>query len=688
MVELQQMEAERARARAKEEALWIEEQNSIVQTRLEKRLAEERAKAKAGIAEVKRKVKEEVQQMEADRGRARAEEEARWIEEQNSLVRERLEKRVSKEKMKMESEIAEVKRKLKMDQERAEAERAKARAEREARWLEEQNLLVQQRLEKRLTEEKAKANAEISQFKKKLREDQERVDADKARARAEEEAKRLAEENAKVNAEISQIKQEMEEKVRMEEAFVEERLQLRLAELEEEQDNQATGTTATSSSVDNDAISASDFLPQRSTESTHNDDANDDKSSEDLHLLPDEPPTTPDPTLMSNGTDVLAADVEALELISMCQAEFDPESPTYNKISASQKENGNVCLLPTEYPFVSLLRDSSPYIVNHRHSTIVYHIPGDLISNASRFNSVLDDIALTWLFGMKIVICVGCRKQIFQRLERLHGRAGVIDSSSKLGVRVTNPDTLRIVEEEAGFCRFEVERLLNRCLRNKGADCNVVSGCFITAKNFGVVDGVDYQHTGYPTTLQTDRIHRFHSRNDVVLLTPLGFTKDGDALNVHSEALAAFTAGALDASKLVYFSSNPMILRGSTDDHSNQRIQMIQRSNALQILSHYGLNVHTKTGFPHWRKNMNLDANLNHDQQAMLLKMGWATHALDRGVERAHIIDCEDGALLEELFTARRGYGTCISQDDYEAPHPEDFNDDLSVEDGVVAGNI
>ena len=172
----------------------------------------------------------------------------------------------------------------------------------------------------------------------------------------------------------------------------------------------------------------------------------------------------------------------------------------------------------------------------------------------------------------------------------------------------------------------------------------------------------------------------------MVLLTPLGFTEDGDALDLHSEALAAFTAGALDASKLVYFSSNPMVLRGSTDANSNQRIQMIQRSNALQILSHYGLKVHSKTGFPHWGKNANSDDNLNHDQQAMLLKMGWATHAIDNGVERVHIIDCEDGALLDELFTARRGYGTCISQDDYEAPHPEDSNDDLSVTDGLVAG--
>ena len=36
---------------------------------------------------------------------------------------------------------------------------------------------------------------------------------------------------------------------------------------------------------------------------------------------------------------------------------------------------------------------------------------------------------------------------------------------------------------------------------------------------------------------------------------------------------------------------------------------------------------------------------LTPDQQAMLLKMGWAAHAIERGVERAHIIDCEDGRI-------------------------------------------
>jgi len=125
--------------------------------------------------------------------------------------------------------------------------------------------------------------------------------------------------------------------------------------------------------------------------------------------------------------------------------------------------------------------------------------------------------------------------------------------------------------------------------------------------------------------LQTDRIHSFLARNDVVLLTPLGFSTSGNALNIHSEALAAFTAGALEASKLVYFATNPMILRGSTDANRKQRIQMMTKGNALQILSHYGLHVNSETSFPHWDNILDLDNNLDRDQQSMLLKMGWAS---------------------------------------------------------------
>jgi hypothetical protein len=159
-------------------------------------------------------------------------------------------------------------------------------------------------------------------------------------------------------------------------------------------------------------------------------------------------------------------------------------------------------------PFVSMFRGSANYIANHRNTLAVYHIPGGLLDmpDANVFRDLMNDIALTWLLGMKIVLVVGCRHQIEKRVK---------DAGRFHGLRVTDEETLRIVKEEAGYVRFEVERQLARSLRMQSGgassggggggasaggssghgyyDGNVVSGNFYSAQPFGVLDGVDYK---------------------------------------------------------------------------------------------------------------------------------------------------------------------------------------------------
>eukprot|EP00986_Skeletonema_menzelii_P006682 scaffold2532_cov79-Skeletonema_menzelii.AAC.43 len=639
-IELSRIHAEKEAERL--ERLFDEEKSALsaklsdaerARTDDEKRLVEEKTKVAALISEAEKKLSAQLEKFEEER------------------------LQMNKEKETAAAERAEAQRKVE------EADAARIKAEEDAKMLE--NLLSEQKFKQEKWMEEQKAITEVT-LEKRIAEEKSKIDAALADAKAKGETRLAEEQKRQVEVQLEQRLTEEKSKLDAEIATVEEKIRREL-ELLESGKSANNGEEVKEEPVhENEEV---DISPPATA-----------PPLEEELVLPDEALRSMQdlPKLSSTSSDVLTADVEALELISMCNADFDSSYST--DVSSSEES----CLLTTDYPFVSLLRDSSPYIVNHRHSTIVYHIPGDLISDIEKFNSVMDDIALTWLFGMKIVLCVGCRTQVSQRLDKLEGKPTTLTS----GVRVTTDTALRILEEEAGFCRFEVERQLNRCLRSKGANCNVVSGCFITAKKYGVVDGIDYLNTGYPKTLQTDRINRFISRNDVVLLTPLGFTEDGQALNIKSEQLAGFTAGALKASKVVYFSTKPLVMRGSNnsgDANANQRIQMIQRSNALQILSHHGLKIHGKTGFPHWRHPTTAAKNPN--VQSYLLKMGWATDAIDKGVERAHIIACDDGALLEELFTARRGYGTCISQDDYEAPHPEDQNDDLLADD-VGAGVI
>merc|ERR1711957_1152959 len=63
---------------------------------------------------------------------------------------------------------------------------------------------------------------------------------------------------------------------------------------------------------------------------------------------------------------------------------------------------------------------------------------------------------------------------------------------------------------------------------------------------------------------------------------------------------------------------------------------------------------------------------LGREAMEYLLQIGWANLALERGVARAHIVAPSDGALLTELFTAKDGSGTCISQDEVEEIHPDE----------------
>ena len=174
--------------------------------------------------------------------------------------------------------------------------------------------------------------------------------------------------------------------------------------------------------------------------------------------------------------------------------------------------------------FVNMFRGSASYIANHRGSLAVYHIPGELLAWEG-FPGLMDDIALTWLLGMKIVLVAGCRHQIDLRLddeeEGYHGESGGLGGRVMMSsIRVTDEDTLRVVKEEAGFVRFEIERRLAKSLRLhgglvKGSESlmgNVVSGNFYSAQ---------VRLHSFDFHLHT--VHTFHSSFDVMLISFLIF---------------------------------------------------------------------------------------------------------------------------------------------------------------------
>jgi len=324
------------------------------------------------------------------------------------------------------------------------------------------------------------------------------------------------------------------------------------------------------------------------------------------------------------------------------------------------------------YAFAGMLRNSAPYIADHSQQTSVFYIPGDQMDDTHYFSGLMGDIALAWMLGLKIVIIVGCRFDCDGCSLDFNNPAECQNS-----LRVTDDALLRKVEEDAGFVRFEVERILNRHLRLHGGmsasdddapalNGNVVGGNFYTARPFGVIDSVDYKNTGYPTKVYTERIENALKNNDIVLLSTIGASRLGDLVNVNGNHLAATVAAALKARKLVYLSNNGTVLRRKG---ASKPMQEIPLGMSKALLHHYGVQVN-QAGFAAFE---HASETTSPEAVELLLHLGWSSWALDQGVNRAHIVNPGDGSLLEELFSSKLGINTCL--------YVEDNADDLDIDD-------
>ena len=281
--------------------------------------------------------------------------------------------------------------------------------------------------------------------------------------------------------------------------------------------------------------------------------------------------------------------------------------------------------------YVKFFRDTSPYINMHRGKTFVLMLPGESLGD-SNFNHIIHDIALLNSLGVKIILVHGARAQINDKLTERRLAPVFRDH-----IRVTDSATMACVKEAVGCTAIGIEALLSMSMPNspmQGSRLRVISGNFITAKPLGVRGGVDFHHTGEVRRIDRVGIRRQLDEGSIVLLSPLGYSPTGEAFNLSSEDVATQAAIALEAQKLICFSSQTGILDA---DHT-----LVRTIDMAEV--------------QHWLGRLKEQPAL-HDA----LRAGY--DACLNGVPRSHIISyAEDGALLRELFT-REGSGTLLSHD-------------------------
>ena len=313
--------------------------------------------------------------------------------------------------------------------------------------------------------------------------------------------------------------------------------------------------------------------------------------------------------------------------------------------------------------FVKWFRSATPFIHEFGGGTMVIAFGGEVLSDGELMQ-LANDINVLVSLEVRVVLVHGTRPQVEDQLKQ-HG----VTARYGEGRRITDDAALKCVKEANGIVRMEIEATLSTELANSpmaGADIRVSSGNFITAKPFGVHNGVDFMHTGQVRKVDVEGITRRLDDHEVVLISPIGFSPTGDIFNCTLEDVATSVATALKADKIIFLTE----AMGATDA-KGKLLGELTAQQAQDLLA-----------APQAASTLSDDVRYY---------LPCTIRAVRDGVKRAHLISRHiDGAILMELFT-HHGIGTMVvleSPDKLRDAKRDDVDGILAIIDPLVAQGV
>jgi amino-acid N-acetyltransferase len=304
--------------------------------------------------------------------------------------------------------------------------------------------------------------------------------------------------------------------------------------------------------------------------------------------------------------------------------------------------------------FVPWFRSVAPYIHTHRGKTFVVAVCGEAIADG-KLSLIAQDVALIQSMGVKIVLVHGFRPQVNEQL----AAKGHTPQYSH-GMRITDSVALDCAQEAAGQLRYEIEAAFSQGLPNTpmaGSTVRVISGNFLTARPVGLIDGVDFIHSGLVRKVDTVAINQVLDMGAVVLLSPFGFSPTGEAFNLTMENVATSVAIGLQADKLIFLTEIDGIHTDQNDAASpiDTELSLIDAEKLLATLP---------------------DAK---DPSDTAFYLQHCVKACKSGVERSHILPyAVDGALLLEIYV-HDGIGTMVIDEKLESLREATIDDVGSI---------
>ncbi len=276
-----------------------------------------------------------------------------------------------------------------------------------------------------------------------------------------------------------------------------------------------------------------------------------------------------------------------------------------------------------------VLTQALPYIKRYNGKVVVIKYGGNAMINEQLKLQVMEDIALLWLIGVKVVLVHGGGPEISDIMKKLGKEAVFVD-----GLRVTDKETVDIVQM---VLAGKVNKSLVTLLQSKGGHAVGLSGIdggILEAK----MKDARLGYVGEITKVRTRPITDLLEKNYIPVISTVASDHEGNVYNINGDTAAAYIAGALGAERLIMMTDIAGILRDKDDASTLIAELTVSEAKALYA-----------------------DGVIS---GGMIPKVDCCIEALNKGVENVTIMDGRiQHSILMELLTDE-GAGTMVKKDE------------------------
>lgn len=203
-----------------------------------------------------------------------------------------------------------------------------------------------------------------------------------------------------------------------------------------------------------------------------------------------------------------------------------------------------------------ILVHALPYIQKYTGKIVVIKYGGNAMINETLKDSVIRDVVLLSLVGVKVVLVHGGGPEISEMLEKIGKEVKFVN-----GLRVTDKETIDVVQMVlAGKVNKSLVNLIQNC-GGKAIGLSGIDGHMIEAK----MKNEQLGYVGDITDINIAPILDVIEKGYIPVISTIGCDKDGNTYNINADTAAARIAGKLHAESLISLTDIAGVMRDKDD---------------------------------------------------------------------------------------------------------------------------